>query len=721
MSDNEHQTHDHREEHGPSTAGRSPGDAVTEEQAHLDHAHRCLDHTRAAVLALRELERGGGNTPGAFHQREAVDLTVAARLAELEVGDSNLIFGRIDTDGPEGPEVWHIGRLAVADRNSEPVVVDWRAPVASAFYRATGRNPHGLSRRRHIHIDKRQVLDVEDERFGITHVGVGNDGVLAHTHTHTHPGRDCTAPAAASLSGPTTLARVLERGRSGQLQDIVTTIQAEQDEIIRSPLGGVVVVQGGPGTGKTVVALHRAAYLLYTHRFPLRDQGLLVVGPHRLFMRYVARVLPGLGENGATQVTVADLVDVTVSGREDVATATVKAGLRMAELVAHAIRDRQRPLREDLVVPFGAGFVRLRQAETVRIVERARRLRRRHNQARAFVEREVWQALAASCRDDDTEPDQVRSSLRRHPAVRQALERMWPTLSAAQLLHDLYGSKALLRLAGRGRLTEVEVSLLHRARSASVEEVSWTDADVALLDEARYLLGPGDDREPDDDGISRYGHIVIDEAQDLTPMQLRMLARRSLNGSFTAVGDLTQATGVWVPPDWTAVTDLLAAGRPVSHMPLTIGYRIPASVMDFAEQVRAEVTPDLPGPQAVRDAEHALRVVHTADVVAESVSRAIEARADCDGTVAVIVADRAVDGFERALDDAGVRVGFGRDGVAVIALSTAKGLELDMTVVVEPDELVAQEGLRGLYVALTRAARRLDVVHQRPLPDCLRP
>ena len=295
----------------------------------------------------------------------------------------------------------------------------------------------GLLRRRHFSTRGRQLLAIEDELFGEGHLGIGSED-----------------EAPFGLRGYSTLLAALERGRTGQLGDIVATIQGEQDEIIRSPQSGVLVVQGGPGTGKTVVALHRAAYLLYTFRFPLEDQGVLVIGPNRVFLRYIERVLPSLGEAGVEQVVLSDLVpDVGFGGLDRPLAAKVKGDARMAQVVAKAVRDRERPLKEDLVVPFGLMNLRLTVADSERIVQSARRRYRRHNGARRFFEGEVYAALAASARQE-VDPGEVRDRLRHTEEMRAALERMWPVLTPAQLLHDLFGSRALLaarRFAVAGR------------------------------------------------------------------------------------------------------------------------------------------------------------------------------------------------------------------------------------------------------------------------------
>ncbi len=424
------------------------------EQQYLDHAYACLEAAREDAFRMRALtEVGRGGTHQARYERDVVEEAIHSRLSQLDLHDAALVFGRIDRQVPaevvagnghgngEGgaeTESFHIGRIAVSDEHREPVVIDWRAPVAEPFYRATGREPMGLVRRRHFSVRGRQLLALEDELFGASHLGIGSEG-----------------EAPFGLRGYSTLIAALERSRTGKLGDIVATIQSEQDEIIRSPQAGVLVVQGGPGTGKTVVALHRAAYLLYTFRFPLEDQGVLVIGPNRVFLRYIERVLPSLGEAGVEQVVLSDLVpDVHFGAPESQASARVKGDVRMAQVLAKAVRDRGRPLREDLVVPFGLTSLRVPVAETERIVQAARRRYRRHNAARRFVEGELFAALAASSRDD-LNVQTVRERTRHTDEIRVALERMWPVLTPDQLLHDLFGAA---RAPRPGRFEVVERS-----------------------------------------------------------------------------------------------------------------------------------------------------------------------------------------------------------------------------------------------------------------------
>jgi DNA helicase IV len=650
-----------------------------------------------------------------------------SRLTQLDLHDSVLVFGRIDRlaqetgiavgdpSSAEGVESFHLGRLAVADAEREPVVIDWRAPVAEPFYRATGRNPMGLARRRHFANKGRQVLAIEDELFGEGHLGV-------------------TGEAPGGLSGYSTLLAALETRRTGQLGDIVGTIQAQQDEIIRSPQAGVLIVQGGPGTGKTVVALHRAAYLLYTYRFPLEDQGVLVVGPNRVFLRYIEQVLPSLGEAGVELVVLSDLVpDVDLGASETRLSARVKGDARMARVLAKAVHDRERPLREDLVVPFGVTSLRLSVEASDRIVKAARRRFRRHNAARRFVESEVFAAMAVTGRIETTGED-VRDRTRHLEQVREALERMWPVLRPHELLRDLFGSRALLRLAASKWLSDDEWTALHRPRhahgSTNGSGVVWSDADIALLDEARELLGPRGNRTNDADGeIRTYGHIVVDEVQDLTPMQLRMVARRSLNGSMTVVGDIAQATGPFAPDDWSEVLAHLPDRRPARVVELTIGYRIPEQIMAMANRILRVAAPQIAPPVAVRegDAPPEVRRVSPDELGAGIAEAVRELQGDLgEAGIAVVSPTSLLDDVTAALTDAGIAFGVAtRRGleadVSVVPVDLAKGLELDGVVLVEPARIVAEErqGLRALYVALTRSTKRLSIVHAQPLPEAL--
>lgn len=696
------------------------------EQAYVDRAYDCLERTRRAATRMGSMvEVGRGGTEQARFEREVIYDTMAHRLDQLELGDAALCFGRIDTtlDGlaahngtasasPADLGTFYIGRVAVADDNQEPVVVDWRAPVAEPFYRATGPEPLGLVRRRHFATRGRTVLGIDDELFA--------EAAAALDDPHT-----------SAVVGHGALMAALTTARTGRLGDIVATIQSEQDEVIRAPMPGVLVVQGGPGTGKTVVALHRAAYLLYTHRFPLEGQGVLVVGPNRLFLGYIEQVLPSLGEAGVELAVLADLLadGVLVRGYAHGLTARVKGDARMVTVVARALRDRQRGLRADLDVGFGLQTLRMTAEQSWRIAGEARRRFRRHNAARKFVEQEVFAALAASARTG-VDPVAVSDQLRGRLEVREALEWMWPVLTPAQLLNDLFGSPALLAHACEGVLTDAECRSLSAVRHSDVGEVAWTHDDAPLLDEARALLGPRPRRRrAGDDEVRTYGHIVVDEAQDLSPMQLRMLNRRSLNGSMTVVGDIAQSTGQWAHESWDEILDLLPARRPPRRAELTTGYRLPAPNMALAARVLRLAAPGLTPPVSIRaDGDpptlvDAHRVGITRGVVDATVD---ELEAVGVGNVAVICPSSLVDSVSEALDAAGIAHGqatrHGLDTqVTVVPVGLVKGLELDASVVVEPARIVTEEaqGMRALYVALTRATKRLSVVHAEPLPACL--
>lgn len=710
-----------------------PHSELQAEQAYIDEAYAALEASRASAIRLKNMvEVGKGGTEQARWEREVIHGNIATRLAQLDVGDAALVFGRIDYDAESGGDHFYIGRVAISGSDRSALVVDWRAPVAEAFYRATPKMPLGLARRRHFATRGRVLLGIEDELFGYTEALVSGNS------------------KAPGISGYGTLITALETSRSGHLGDIVGTIQGEQDEIIRSELPGILVVQGGPGTGKTVVALHRAAYLLYEYRFPLEGQGVLVIGPNRLFLGYIEQVLPSLGEAGVELSVLADLIqNVRVRGSDSGMTARVKGDLRATGLIARAIRDRQRALREPISVGYGLTRLSLNVEKSEEIVRTARRRYRLHNPARRYVETAFFQALAASARTP-VDPTIVRDRLRRDPVVREALERMWPLLSPAQLLHDLYGSLALLRNASQSRLpkdirkravsrvgkklperfAEDEWKAFYRPWSASVKDVVWTTDDVPLLDEAAELLGPRNRSEPIE--VRTYGHIVIDEAQDLSPMALRMIGRRSLNGSMTVVGDIAQSTGAWAHDDWEEVIEQLPQKRTPRRKELTVGYRIPAPNMELAAQVLQVAAPSISPPVSIRTEGDPPLIIDALERsrLAETVLNAtLQELAVVDqGNVAVIVPLQLQDEISDAFTNAGVAHGrAGKHGlesqITIVPVGIVKGLELDATVVVEPTMVVQDEaqGLRALYVALTRATKRLVIVHSGPLPSFLKP
>ena len=701
---------------------------VPAEQAHVDLAYQRLTAMRAAAQSMLQDafgERGG--TFQAVTERDIRVRTSLNRLEHLQLGRESLIFGRIDRGGLDsGTEAFHIGRLAISDANQEPLVVDWRAPVAEPFYRATGAHRMGLVLRRHFLTDGPRVLDLEDELFD--------------------PEGDSSGRS-LGLSGPQVLLATLERSRTGRMRDIVATVQREQDEIIRAPLPGILVVQGGPGTGKTAVALHRAAYLLYTHRFPLESQGVLVLGPNPTFLRYIEHVLPSLDETGVELSTVNGLYQATrATATDDEAVTRLKGDPRMARVVARAVADRQRPLRHTAEVPYGRRVLRITPHLSAQLVAAVKRRPGTHNARRRTLEQVLWRHLAEQIADDparteseaDITAEDVSRALRRDPRMVEALDRMWPLLSPEQLLHDLFGARPLIELAASPVLSPAEQALLYRPRGEPGEPVAWTEADIALLDEAYALLGPRRKPAPDRpaEGIRTYGHVVVDETQDLSPMQLRMVARRSLSGSMTIVGDVAQATGAWAPSSWAQIVEHLPARRGWRLVELTVNYRTPSEIMEVAARVLEQVAPGMRSPESVRASGRPPRVVTAPrpdgfgrdDRLVESVTAAIREDLDGDdrGTSALIVPPGLLGAVARALSGAGIAFGTaGREALeqrlTLLSVDDAKGLEFDSVTVVEPSRLVGEspQGLRALYVAFTRATQRLTIVHSDPLPSVL--
>jgi DNA helicase IV len=712
------------------------------EQAYIDQAYERLEAMkRAAGDRLDAALAEGKGTPQALAERDIVVRSSLHRLEQLDIGREPLCFGRIDraeegngngkghatpSDASDrATEAFYIGRLAVSGAEQEPLVVDWRAPVAEPFYRATGRHPMGLTRRRHFATDGPKLLGIEDELFSSN--GAGGNGANG---------------SEVEVAGPGALLAALERSRSGRMRDIVATVQREQDEIIRAPLRGILVVQGGPGTGKTAVALHRAAYLLYTHRFPLETQGVLVVGPNPVFLRYIDQVLPSLGETGVALTTVDGLVDTPARGTDSPEASVVKGSARMVKVLAKAVRDRERALPADAVIPFGPYSLTLSVAASESIVAQVRRRGGPHNPRRRQLEALVAGQLKAQYGRalDRARRTQVRAGvedlgsvdeaefarqLRGVPSFVEALDRMWPVLTPHELLHDLFGARVLLRLAGRGVLDAPEVDALHRRRSTSFDDIAWTSADLPLLDEARVLLGPRR-RGSTEHEARTYGHIVVDEAQDLSPMQLRVLARRSLSGSMTVVGDLAQATGNRPYRSWDEVLEHLPAKPESRVVELTVNYRTPGEVMDLATRLLPVAAPGLRPPRSVRRTGEEPRIVAAADDVTTAVVDAVRTEAALPGTVAVLTPPSLADALRAALGAAGVpygepdRSGLDAD-VTLMPVGTAKGLEFDSVIVVEPARIVdeAPQGLRALFVALTRPTRSLTVVHAQPLPEAL--
>lgn len=808
-------------------------DDLEQEQAYIDHAFACLEASKGAAQQLRStVESGKGGTHQARYERDVIEERVQRRLGRMELGDRSLCFGRIDMacdagaagyggtssgEASSGAATFYIGRIGVWDEEHNPVIVDWRAPVAEPFYRATGPEPMGVRRRRHFSSLGRRLLRIEDEYFGaeagyafpahdgasnlisgeavggaVGDAGSGDAGSSADSATIAQDSPEITvspetqgsvvsqdSPDAQStpavrdsagrvIRGIGAVRQALAEARSGRLSDIVATIQAEQDEVVRSPLPGVLVVQGGPGTGKTVVALHRAAYLLYTHRFPLERQGVLIVAPNRLFANYIEIVLPSLGEAGAVVATPAEMLglpDVVVEGFEDEATARVKGDLRMAQLIRRALRDRQRPLRQDFAIVYRPEFS-FTVEQSRQLVKSIRNKRLTHRAGRKLIENSFFSALAETANLHKGEaPDSefalddeaVREDIGDTPEVREALEWMWPSLTPAQFLYDLFSVPSLLRSAGRKLFSPEELGLLAISRtpkdSSGAPKESWTMDDVPLLDEARWRLGPPDRKKgrsragkmagkiggDSDDAASSetsslpplgertYGHVVIDEAQDATPMQLRMSARRSRNGSMTLVGDIAQATGPLSCDSWEELLEQLPSKWRSRTTELSVGYRLPEPIACYAAKLLDGINPDLAMPVAVQREGTPPSVIQASkETLFSQVAAAVKQEAADAATVAVIVPDDKTETTADALRAAGIECATAYDGalsttVSVLPVRYAKGLEVDAAIVLEPAEIIKQteKGTQSLYVSLTRAMRRLTVIHTDPLPKAI--
>ena len=669
----------------PSETTTAPDPILATERAHLAHAADCLTAMRAATSAVVD---AGVDAWAA----ERLGAARAERLRAL-AADPGVppFFGRTDTD----TEIFHIGRRHVRDADGTPVVIDWRAPMSRPFYRASAADPQGLVRRRRFGFSGGELTSYEDELLGAT-----------------------SSPARPRGDGRL-LREEIERPRSGPMRDIVATIQPEQDAIVRAPLAESICVQGAPGTGKTAVGLHRAAYLLYTHGGQLARTGVLVVGPNRAFLRYIEQVLPTLGEVDVDQTTVAGLTArVPVRGTDAPQVAVLKGDARMAEVLHRALWGSIAKPADDVQVPLAGRRRRVPVERLKRHVDDLRRRGRagadqqvlhhaagRERLAMLLAEDARRQAEAAGGSPTDAETRRAARS----PEVRAFCDAVWPAWDAAELVHALLTDPAVLARAARGVLDDGEQALLLRP-AGPLRTAPWTEADAVLVDEVAGLL----------ERTTGYGHVVVDEAQDLSPMQCRAIARRLAAGSLTVLGDLAQATSPWSAADWGRT--LAGLGRPETAVrPLTRGYRVPGEVLEYANRLLPAIAPGLPAATAVRRGPGSLRIRPDGplpDVVREL--------AGAPGSIGVVCADAAVPEVAGALVAAGLPAAvLGEDGdaghLAVVPATLAKGLEFDAVVVVDPAAIVAAEprGLHRLYVVLTRAVSTLVVLHAGDLPELL--
>ncbi len=678
-----------------STPVDDPHDPLSRERGHLASSRAALRSMREDVesLDISDVTANWVNAEVLAHQ---IDERIKA-LADLS--DTPLFFGRLDYLHPPGAEEaegaqgerFYIGRRHVHDAEGDPMVIDWRAPVSQPFYRASKKDPMDIALRR---------------RFGYT-------------------GGDLTAYEDEHLSDPAEAARTskllqqeIERPRVGPMRDIVATIQPEQDEIVRSGLGGTVCVQGGPGTGKTAVGLHRVAYLLYAHRERLARTGTLVIGPNKSFLHYIEQVLPALGELSVRQATVDDLVaHVEVRGTDDAAAAVVKGDARMAEVLRRAVYSHVSMPTEQVVVVRGSRRWRVPAYEIEETVRELLSRDIRYGAAREALPQRIAHAVLVQMeRSGEAPDDRVQDAVARNSAVKAAVKAIWPPVDPAKLVLRLLADADFLAVHAQGVLSEDEQkTILWTKPARSVKSAKWSAADAVLIDEAHDIVA----RTPS------LGHVVLDEAQDLSPMQYRAVGRRCTTGSATVLGDLAQGTTPWSTRSWDEALAHLGKSDGVIEE-LTAGFRVPTDVITYASRLLPSIAPGLtpvasirenPGFFEVRPASSA-----TGDVVA-----ACEELLRNEGSVGLIAADARVAVLAEALASAGVAyLAPGEETtrqtrLTLVPASLAKGLEYDYVVLDEPQAVVDGEpdertGLRRLYVALTRAVSGLIVVHAAGVP-----
>lgn len=656
----------------------------------LESERRHLTESRAALRRMRgraeALFDAGADVAGDAYGAEALGRTLSRRIADLADDPTTpLFFGRLDID--DAP--YHVGRRHVTDDAGEPMVLDWRAPLSRSFYRASVRDPQGVATRRRFGFVKGELTSFEDE--------------------HLDRGEELGTKSRI-------LTAEIERPRVGPMRDIVATIQPEQDELVRADLADSICVQGAPGTGKTAVGLHRAAYLLYLHRERLRRSGVLIVGPNTAFLSYISAVLPALGEVEVQQSTVDDLIArVPVRGTDSEAAALLKHDPRMAAVLARVLWSRLTKPAEPIMVSDGSYRWRIDPEPLRRIVDEARREGLPYAVGRERVRARVV-ALLQRQSEYRTGNSPGEGWLRRMSKVAPVtgfLDAAWPAVTPESLVVDLLTDPAT---AG-DLLTDDERETLRWARPPrTVKAAKFSAADLVLLDEAAGLL----ERE------TSFGHVVVDEAQDLSPMQARAIARRSEHGSITLLGDLAQGTAPWAARDWAdTLTHLGKAGAAV--VPLTVGFRVPEMVIALANRLLPALGVNVPEAISLRrDGDLSIVGVTPGDLDAATLVE-VTAALEHEGSVAVIAADAAVDRLRRHLTAAGIEAATPDDveseaRVTVVPATIVKGLEYDHVIVVEPQEIVAAEprGLNRLYVVLTRAVSRLSVVHAQPLPEPIR-
>ncbi|MFJ9853800.1 HelD family protein [Streptomyces sp. NPDC101150] len=695
----------------------SGADPLERERTHLAASRSALRAMREDAEALNIAD-----VTANWVNAEVLQGEIDARIKALaDLSHTPLFFGRLDylhapgVDVAEGAsrgagqsasnkggggrregENFYIGRRHVHDADGDPMVIDWRAPVSQPFYRASKKDPMDLRLRRRFGYTGGELTAYEDEHL-------------------TDPGE---AERTSRL-----LQTEIERPRVGPMRDIVATIQPEQDEIVRAGIGGSVCVQGAPGTGKTAVGLHRVAYLLYAHRERLARSGTLVIGPNRSFLHYIEQVLPALGELEVKQATVDDLVGhVEVRGRDEAAAATVKGDARMARVLRRAVRSGITMPQEPCVVVRGSRRWRVPAYELEEIVRELTEREIRYGAARDALPQRIAHAVLVRMEHAGEAPDdRVQDAVARNAAVKAVVKSAWPAVDPAKLVLRLLGDAEFLAEQADGILTpEEQKAILWAKPPRSVKSAKWSSADAVLVDEAMDLV----------ERTHSLGHVVLDEAQDLSPMQYRAVGRRCTTGSATVLGDIAQGTTPWATDTWEEA--LAHLGKPGSAVEeLTLGFRVPREVIAYASRLLPAIAPDLTEATSIRESagDFEVRRVATEDLDA-SVLAACEEALKKEGSIGLIAAEARIPVLRAALEARGAApLAPGEETSAesrltLVPATLAKGLEYDYVVVDEPAAIVDGEpdertGLRRLYVCLTRPVSGLTVVHATELPEQL--
>jgi DNA helicase IV len=658
------------------------------EQDYFDRAWQAREDSRATLGRAQSAATSDRGT------RQRVAKKAKEYADALGAPDEAVAMGRLDMGG----DVYYVGRHPISDADREKLVVSWKSPVADPFYRATIQSPMGVDRIRKFQTTKNTISAFEDL-------------VLAELTA-----RVAELTQDERLGVNDTLLAELDKSRSGEMQDIVQTIHASQHELISFPLDRLLVIQGGPGTGKTAVALHRVSWLLFNHRDQLGLGDVLVVGPSDTFSNYIRKVLPGLGDADVEQRSVKTLGPQSSDGREELLeTARLKGSAAMADLLSSALRQRVRfPERDsELVIGQGQNALRLSRAQIEGRLEEYRAATT-YNAGRQAMR--GWLVTEVEKYQIDRTPagSTLASVEVDQPALDAALERIWPQLSPQQFLQDLLGSRDRLGDAAGDDFTAGDIRRLYRQSAARLASETWTDSDVALLDEAEALIRGG---------IATFPHIVVDEAQDMSPMQLRSIRRRSRTGSYTIVGDIAQSTGPWSRESWNDVLESLALQCDSAMKELELGYRVPRQIFDFAAKLLPAAAPQVVPPTVVRQgpADPEILEVHHEDLISKAITSA-QAHAGKGRFVGIVCAAADHQSLAASLHAQGVTfddASTGRIGSSINLMTAeqSKGLEFDAVVVVEPSSIAGtgRIGLRHLYIALTRATKYLTVTYSQQM------